>query len=147
MRALALLLSMLLLCGALATPTFATERAGDRAFSTVEIFLDCGSTELAAYQLTLQASRPDTRLVGVEGGRGAAFGDAPHYDPRALRGGFIKLAALQLEGPLSRGRVHVATLHVEHLATSPPRLTASEITAVDLDGEPTPVEFSQEIGD
>lgn len=128
------------------TSTSASEVEPPRAFSTVEIYLDIADRSLAAYQLTLETSRDDTRLVGVEGGA-APFTEPPRYDPRALRGGRIKLAALCLDDSLRTGRVHVATLHLEHAAERIPRLDISEVVAVDGDGNPTAAESSQEIGD
>jgi hypothetical protein len=144
------LLSALLLVVAFvpaSVSTSAAEVAPQRAFSTIEIYLDGGDQPLAAYQLTLQYAQADTRLVGIEGGSTPAFADAPHYDPRALRGGTIKLAAMQLEGPWPTHRVHVATLHVEHSATVTPRLAASQVVAATRNGGAATVDFSYEIGD
>ena len=81
-------------------------------FETVDIFI-AGDTPLAAYQIEVivdgQAS-----VVGVEGGV-APFVEPPLYDPAALAGGRIIIAAYDVVGALPAGRHRVATLHM-HIA-------------------------------
>lgn len=96
--------------------------ASESRWEAVDVYVDSGKVPLAAYQLEVQArldSGADGRvvkLVGVEGGeQGGAFGDPPYYDPDALRGERIILAAYSLaaESSLPTGRTRVARLHVQ----------------------------------
>lgn len=94
--------------------------ASESRWEAVDVYVDSGKVPLAAYQLEVQASMDPAgravKLVGVEGGeQGGAFGDPPYYDPDALRGERIVLAAYSLaaEGSLPTGRTRVARLHVQ----------------------------------
>lgn len=84
--------------------------ADETRFRPVDIYVDSGAERMAAYQLEIVAT--NATIVGVEGGESAAFREPPFYDPKALAGGRIKLAAFQTRGELPRGRTRVATLHM-----------------------------------
>lgn len=120
---------------------------GERRFSTLNLQIDTSGEELSAWQLRAEFVDPDTRIVGIEGGSDAAFADAPHYDPRALNGGEIILAALSAHQTLPAGRVTVAVLHVEHARENPPRLKVIDLIAVGPDGNETPATVLQENGE
>lgn len=96
--------------------------ASESRWEAVDVYVDSGKAPLAAYQLEVQARMDPgvegraVKLVGVEGGeQGGAFGDPPYYDPDALRGERIILAAYSLaaEASLPTGRTRVARLHVQ----------------------------------
>jgi len=98
-----------------AEPESASER-----FTTVEIIVDAGTDALAAYQVEIVATGDATgnaKIIGVEGGDQSAFNAAPHYDPAALRGGRIILAAFSTGTNLPSGPIRVAVLHMQEVGT------------------------------
>jgi hypothetical protein len=84
-------------------------------FAVFDVFVDSGEQSLAAYQLKISDERAAVKIVSVEGGEHAGFADAPKFDPRAIQRDVIKIAAFSLDPAemLPRGRVRVASLHVE----------------------------------
>lgn len=91
---------------------------GSVRFETVDVFVDSGSTGLAAWQLEatpLAADGAKVTLVGIEGGEHAAFSKPAYYDPAALSpagGGRVILAAYSTDKDLPTGRTRVARLHM-----------------------------------
>jgi len=81
-------------------------------FGTVELFVDPRGQSLAAYQVEFVADPQRVTLVGVEGGEHPAFKEPPYYDPKALAGNRVILAALSTGADLPSARTRVATLHV-----------------------------------
>jgi len=100
-----------LLSGALILLVCACARADSVRFRPIDVYVDSGKEPLAAYQVEITAT--NARIAGVEGGETGAFADPPHYDPAALQGGRIILAAFNTGIDLPRGRTRVATLHME----------------------------------
>ncbi len=141
-RRVLVLLAVLLSCTSAASGTQVAGR-----FRPVEIWIDSGTTPLAAYQVEVQADGAD--IVGVEGGAPAAFSQPPHYDPAALRGHRIILAAFSTGDDLPRGRVRVATLHMREAAGAEPTYRIELMAAAGADGAPlTPtVEIAPSQGD
>jgi hypothetical protein len=115
-----------------------------RVFGTIVVTIDSGDAELAGWQLRADFGKSDARIVGVEGGDHPAFSDPPHYDPKALNGGEIILAALGAREDLPTGPTVVAVIHVDH-DRSP--LEVSELIAVGSDGNEIPATVTQENGD
>lgn len=77
-------------------------------FTWVDVYIDSADRGLAAYQFEVTTA---AKIVGVEGGEVPQFKDAPYYDPAALHGGRIIIAALTVdEAP--KGRIRVARLHM-----------------------------------
>ena len=69
-----------------------------------------------------------------EGGEPEAWREPPHYDPEALRGGRIILAAFTTsEAPA--GRVRVARLHVEASGDAVARAVIASVVAATEGGE------------
>ena len=99
----------------LATLAWAQEEgAAPVRFEAVDVYVDAGDQPLAAYQFELQAAPPGAAVVvGVEGGEHAAFADPPYYDPAALKGGRIIIAAFDTGRDLPTGRTRVARLHMQ----------------------------------
>jgi hypothetical protein len=92
------------------------------------IELDVKETPIAAYQVELLVRSGDATIVGVEGGTTDGFRDPPYYDPKALAGGRIVLAAFNTKVALSPGRHRVATVHMREAGAAPVyelRLTAA----------------------
>ena len=75
--------------------------------------MDTGDRPLAAYQIEIIGDSRKAKIVGVEGGENAAFKAAPFYDPAALQGGRIIIAAFTLEDRPPAGRLRVARIHIQ----------------------------------
>ncbi len=101
-------------------------------FQVLDVVVDTGAIPLAAWQLEVTVE--GALLVGVEGGEPAAFRDAPRYDPKALQGDRIVLAALAVGDELPRGKLRVARLHVTTNGSSG-NLTPVLRSAVTADAE------------
>jgi len=90
-------------------------------FENVDITIDT-QVPLAAYQLEV---RPVTtagitaRIVGIEGGDTAPFIDPPYYDPAALAGDRVILAAYSTAEQLPKGRFRIARVHVQVTIDAP----------------------------
>ena len=91
---------------------------------------------VAAWQVQVDCPDPEALLVGVENGDADAFPDAPHHDPAALQGRRIILAdySTAARESLPRGRIRLATLHVERPAGMRPGLTVSDPLFATHDG-------------
>ena len=126
-------LASLLLLLAVAAPQ-EEEREAVR-FTTVDVVLDSGSSPLAAWQIEVEDPAGRAKIVGIEGGAHPAFAEPAHYDPRALAGGRIVLAAFSLEGDLPTGATRVATLHLEVRGDEPVHLTCDMRAAAGPRGE------------
>ncbi len=103
--------------------------AGELRFVPLDVFVDTGSTRMAAYQLEVELRSAE--IVGVEGGEPASFAAAPYYDPAALRGNRIKLAAFSTAADLPSGRTRVAVLHVVESAGERARWEVVSVLATD----------------
>lgn len=106
-------------------------------FTYVDLYLDSGETDVAAWQLEFAAELGSAVLVGVEGGDHPAFAKPPVYDPKALNGkhgGRIIIAAYSLEEILPAGRTRVARLHLQVTGPTPQFVTKLQ-AASDREGE------------
>lgn len=101
-------------------------------FRALDVVIDSGESELAAYQFELRATE-GVELVGVENGEHAAFAKAPYYDPKALGGGRIIIAAFNTGDDLPTGRTRVCRLHVRE-TVSGARYSVELTVAADGDG-------------
>lgn len=89
-------------------------------FVNVDVFVDSGSTPLAAYQVEFiaEVAGGKATLVGIEGSGGpkgaepAPFSEPPAYDPAALAGGRVIIADYSTAPSLPVGRTRVARLHL-----------------------------------
>jgi hypothetical protein len=97
----------LLLLACLAVPQ-------ETRFTAVEVYVD-SPQPLAAWQVEI---RTDATIVGVEGGEPKAYAEPPYYDPKALQGGRIVLAAFTTDSAPPAGRVRVARLHLQEKGPS-----------------------------
>ena len=82
-------------------------------FEAIDIFVDSGTTPLAAYQFELACETPGVEIVGIEGGEHAAFAEPPFYDPKAMNNNRVILAAFNTGKDLPYGRSRVARIHVQ----------------------------------
>jgi hypothetical protein len=123
----------------------ATEEGRSR-FCAVDIYLDSGSTPLAAYQLEFAATNGAVKIVGIEGGEHPAFRQPPFYDPKALQHERVILASFSTAAAsaLPTGRTRVATVHYQSSDTQAPRFQLKLQTAADAQGAKVPVYASFE---
>jgi hypothetical protein len=109
---------------------------GRSRFRAVDIYVDAGSTPLAAYQLEFAATNGVARIVGIEGGEHAAFRQPPYYDPKALQHERVIIASFSTASAadLPAGKTRVATIHYQTTETQPPRFELKLQTAGDAQG-------------
>lgn len=132
MRALVLAVALLLLPG---VARAADPEQGPIRFRPVHVYVDSGATPLAAYQIEIVADG-NAEIVGVEGGEHGAFALPPHYDPAALAGGRIIIAAFDTGSDLPTGRTRVATVHMREAGPVEPSFHATLQIAGGQDGRP-----------
>ena len=111
------------------------------AFTALDVVIDSGESELAAYQFELRAS-DGVELVGVENGEHPAFAKAPYYDPAALGGGRIIIAALDTGDDLPTGKTRVCRLHVRETVSGARYIVELTVAA---DGDGNAIEANIEI--
>jgi hypothetical protein len=99
-------------------------------FVTVDFYID-SDKPLAAYQFELMAS--NAKIAGLEGGNVKAFAEAPYYDPTALKGGRIVVAAFTTDENAPKGKIRVARLHL--METGPADYTPKLTLAAQPGGE------------
>ena len=130
----------------LLTEDYSTAQPGVR-FAPLHIFLDSGSSSLAAYQFELKATAGQIKIVGVEGGRHEAFKEAPYYDPAAPAKDRIIIAAFSTGGDLPTGRTRIATIHLQIIGDAEPGYELKLTVAGDADGKEIPAEITFEKGE
>jgi len=92
-------------------------------FQAFDLYVEASSVDgqtepgLAAWQVEYAGTSDagDVLLVGIEGGEGgndAAYANPPHYDPEAMAGGRVILAAYTLNPDAPAGKTRVARLHL-----------------------------------
>ena len=96
----------------LATGAIPASRAPRPAFRAYELYVDAGGVPLAAWQVEVLDVGDRRSIVGVEGGDHAAYAAPPFYDPAALRGGRIILAAFSTADDLPTRETRVARVHM-----------------------------------
>ncbi len=73
--------------------------------------------------------------MGIEGGDGAAFGQPPFYDPAAMRGERVILAAYSLGDNLPAGKTRVARVHVQITGSEKPEYSTKLVVAGNKQGQ------------
>jgi hypothetical protein len=119
---------------------------GRSRFGAVDIYVDSGSTPLAAYQLEFAATNGVAKIVGIEGGEHAAFRQPPFYDPKAIQHERVVLAGFSTADAagLPTGKTRVATVHYQTTDSQPPRFELKLQTAGDAQGNKLHVQASFE---
>lgn len=82
-------------------------------FEAIDVFVDSAAAQLAAYQFEMKSAAEGVEIVGIEGGEHPAFAEPPYYDPRAMHGNRVVLAAFHTGDQLPTGRNRVARVHVQ----------------------------------
>ncbi len=142
-------LSLALACGAISLAAGQVGRDSEPGvrFAPLHVYLDSGQDTLAAYQFELKAVTGQIKIVGVEGGDHAAFGEAPYYDPLALANDRIIIAAFNTGESLPTGRTRVATIHLQITGETEPEYELKLIVAADAEGSEIPAELTLERGE
>jgi hypothetical protein len=107
-------------------------------FTHADIVIDPHGTPLAAYQVEFVADPSRVTLVGIEGGEHTAFKQPPYYDPKALSGHRVIVAALNTGSDLPREKTRVARLHLRIVGTQqtpPPDMSAKLTVAASAKDE------------
>ena len=121
---------------------------GERVhFAPVDIYVDCGSRALAAFQFELKALSGDVEIVGVESGAHPAFREAPYYDPAALANHRIIIAAFNTGSDLPTGHTRVATVHLRIVGDAEPEYEVKLMVAADAQGDKIPAEITYAKGE
>jgi hypothetical protein len=115
-------------------------------FCAIDIFVDAGSTPLAAYQLEFADSNQLAKIVGIEGGEHAAFRQPPFYDPKAMQHERVIIASFSTAAAASlpAGKTRVATIHVQIAGIGLPLYKLKLATAGDSQGNKIPARASFE---
>ena len=106
-------------------------------FRAIDVYVDSGSTPLAAYQLEFSVTNVPTTIVGIEGGSPKAFREPPFYDPKAIQGERVIIAAFSTETPehLPSGKTRVATIHIMTTGETRPAFELKLQAAADAAGK------------
>jgi hypothetical protein len=109
---------------------------GRSRFCAVDIFIDSGSTPLAAYQLSFAATNGIAKIVGIEGGEHPAFRLPPFYDPKAIQHERVIIASFNTDpaSGLPTAKTRVATIHFQTTGTQMPQFDLKLQTAGDSQG-------------
>lgn len=108
---------------------------GPIRFRPVHVYVDPDGTALAAYQIEIVADG-NAKIVGIEGGADGAFAEPPYYDPAALAGGRVIIAAFDTGSDLPSQRTRVATIHMREAGPVEPTYGATLQIAGGADGRP-----------
>jgi hypothetical protein len=119
---------------------------GRTRFCAVDIFVDAGSTPLAAYQIEFAATNGSVKIVGIEGGEHRAFSQPPFYDPKAMQHERVIIASFSTAPPeiLPTGKTRVATIHFQATSAQFPGFELKLQTAGDSQGKKIPAQASFE---
>ena len=105
------------------------------SFQAWDVYLDVRDAPLSAWQVELSSHDEGLQIVGVEGGEHPGFHSPPFYDPAALAGGRLALAAFDTSGGLPKGEHRIATLHVRR-AGGPDAVQLALPVAAGREGQP-----------
>jgi hypothetical protein len=110
---------------------------GRSRFCAMDIFVDAGSTTLAAYQLEFSATNGVAKIVGIEGGEHPAFRWPPFYDPKAMQHERVIIASFSTlpAADLPVGKTRVATIHFQTTGVQLPEFELKLQTAGDANGK------------
>ncbi len=117
-------------------------------FDAIDVYVQTGDEPLAAYQLDLSAEKGDVTIVGIEGGESDIFTVPPYYDPTAIQNDRVIIAYFSTAAAdaLPRGKVRIATIHVQIVGDVQPKYDARLTVAATVDGEPIDAELILETG-
>ena len=111
-------------------------------FMPLDIFIDSGNNELAAYQFELKTVAGKVKIVGVEGGDSDAFKEPGYYDPAALANNRIIIAAFNTGDDLPSSKTRVARIHLQVIGETEPAFEISLAVAADKNENQIQAEIS-----
>lgn len=123
-----------------ALPVLPQSLVTDTRFATLDIYIE-SNEPLAAWQFELREASGRMRVVGVENGETAAFGEAPYYDLSAVSLGtadriVVADYSTRQEVELPTGRNRLATIHMQIEGNADPVYVLNLMVAGGADGEP-----------
>jgi len=107
-------------------------------FEFVDVWVDSATQKLAAYQFELALENGTAEIVGLEGGGHRAFAEPPYYDPAALHGKRIIVAAFNTGVDLPKGKTRVARLHMQITGIDKPHYVVKLMESCGPSGEKIP---------
>jgi hypothetical protein len=115
-------------------------------FLMLDLYVDSQAESLAAYQVEVAVERGQARIAGIEGGDVPAFQEPPFYDPKAMQQERVILAAFNAApaDKLPKGRVRVATIHLQTIGAESPQFTVKLQTAGTRGGKKIPARATLE---
>jgi hypothetical protein len=132
-------------------PAGGARDGGTARFMTCDVFIECGPSRLAAWQVDIKGSVAGgaVELVGVEGGEKGVYENPAFYDAEALTHERVILGAFSTSAPeqLPTGHARVARLHVRVTGEGKPEFSAKVTAAADPAGEKISPTVSIEIGE
>lgn len=111
-------------------------------FEALDVFVDSGDHQLAAWQLEMASRTAGAEIVGIEGGEHPAFRKPPYYDPQAMHRNHVILAAYHTGRDLPSGRSRVARVHLQLTGPGPRDYLTSLTASANADGEQIPARVS-----
>lgn len=106
--------------------------------AAVDVTVDTGREALGAYQLVLTAKRGRFKILSIEGGEHPAFAKTPYFDPAALGGDRVVLAAFSTDQVLPTGTTRVARVHVACIGGDEPAWIAQVQVCATANGRKIP---------
>lgn len=103
-------------------------------FVAMNLLIDPRGKPLACYQVEVVATG-DATLAGIEGGEQSAYAAAPWYDPRALMGRRIIVAAFNTGNELPTQKTRVARLMFRVAGSATPTYDVKLQVAGSTDGK------------
>jgi hypothetical protein len=112
------------------------DEEGRARFCAVDLFIDSGSTPLAAYQVRFAITNGAAKIVGIEGGEHPAFRQPPFYDPKAIQNEVAIIASFNASpaAQLPSGKTRVATIHLRTTGSRSPQFELKLQTAANAQG-------------
>ncbi len=147
-------ITVILISVSLIVPVFA-QQFGQRyeteqpkvRFVSLPVYIDSGSSTLAAYQFELKTKSGQVKIVGLENGEHPAFAEPPYYDTAALAKDRIIIAAFNTGNNLPTGKTRVVTIQLQVIGDTEPQYGLDLSVAADSDGNEISAEISFEKGE
>lgn len=150
MRCAASIAVLMLLASLLESALRPARAAGPMRFGTVAVYVESGTSPLAAWQLDVAAAAPGSgvKIVGIEGGEHRVFANPPYYDTRAMEHERVIIAAFSTAAAenLPSGRTRVATIHYVADGDGEPAWRAEVTASATTGGAEIPASVSLETG-
>jgi hypothetical protein len=142
---------LIILAGLCTAGPIRADRTGEEEqmvrFAPLNVYIDSGAEQLAAYQFELKTTAGEVRIVGIEGGEHPAFAEPPYYDPAALMQDRVIIAAFNTGDDLPTGKTRVTTIHLQIIGDTDPEYELQLTVAGTYDGRQIPAVITFEKGE